>query len=108
MKLPFLSVVFSFRNEEDVLQELISRIRAVLSKEKKDNSIAGWELIFVNDASNDKSMERLLQQAQNTKDIKIITMSRVFGVAPCVLAGLANCTGTWPSTWMLTCKTPRN
>jgi dolichol-phosphate mannosyltransferase len=90
---PLLSIVFSFRNEEDVLQELILRARAVLTKEKEHNTIAGWELVFVNDASNDKSLEILLQHAQNTKDIKIITMSRIFGVAPCVMAGLAHARG---------------
>ncbi len=93
MQAPILSIIFSFRNEEDVLRELISRVRAVLTKEKERNTIAGWELVFVNDASNDKSLEILLQQAQNTKDIKIITMSRIFGVAPCVMAGLAHAHG---------------
>ncbi len=93
MQAPILSIIFSFRNEEHVLQELISRVRAVLAKEKEHNTIAGWELIFVNDASNDRSLEVLLRHAQNTKDIKIITMSRVFGVAPCVMAGLANAQG---------------
>jgi glycosyltransferase involved in cell wall biosynthesis len=93
MKPPFLSVIFSFRNEEDVLQELISRTKTVLTQEKENNTIAGWELIFVNDASNDRSLEIILQQAQNTKGIKIITMSRVFGVAPCVMAGLAHAQG---------------
>ncbi len=93
MQPPFLSIVFSFRNEEDVLQELIARTRAVLTKEKEHHAISGWELIFVNDASDDRSLEVLLQNTQNTKDIKILTMSRVFGVAPCVMAGLAHAQG---------------
>jgi len=93
MQAPILSIIFSFRNEEDVLQELISRVRAVLTKEKERNAIAGWELVFVNDASNDRSLEVLLRHAQNTRDIKIITMSRVFGVAPCVMAGLGHAQG---------------
>jgi len=93
MQAPILSIIFSFRNEEDVLQELITRVRGVLTKEKERGTIAGWELIFVNDASNDKSVEILLRHAQNTKDIKIITMARVFGVAPCVMAGLAHAQG---------------
>jgi dolichol-phosphate mannosyltransferase len=85
-----LSIIFSFRNEEDVLRELIARVRAVLTKEKDKNTISGWELIFVNDASDDRSLEVLLQHSQNTNDIKIINMSRTFGVAPCVMAGLAH------------------
>jgi len=93
MKALMVSIIFSFRNEEDVLQELISRTRAVLAKEKERNTIDGWELIFVNDASSDRSLEILLGLSQNTKDIKIITMSRNFGVAPCVMAGLAHAQG---------------
>ncbi len=93
MPSPMISIIFSFRNEEDVLRELIARTRAVLTKEKEDKTIAGWELVFVNDASDDRSLEVLLQHAQNTGDIKIITMSRTFGVAPCVMAGLAHAQG---------------
>jgi len=88
-----LSVVFSFRNEEDVLAELIRRIRTVLTAEKAKNSISRWELIFVNDASSDNSLEILLKQAQGHQDIKIINMSRTFGVGPCVIAGMAHARG---------------
>ncbi len=46
-----LSLVFSFRNEEDNLKKLIERLNSVLSK------LDGWryEYIFVNDDSTDKS-----------------------------------------------------
>jgi len=83
-----LSVIFSFRNEEDVLPKLIQRIRKVLQKEKNNSVIYQYELIFVNDASTDNSLSVLLDQAKGNSDIKIITMSRCFGVSPCVFAGL--------------------
>ncbi len=88
-QLRLLSVVFSFRNEEAVLAELIQRTRAVLSNEKAHKSIGDWELIFVNDASSDRSLQILLELAQGKNDIKMINMSRNFGVAPCVMAGLS-------------------
>jgi glycosyltransferase involved in cell wall biosynthesis len=87
-KNPKLSVVFSFRNEEEVLPELIRRTRKVLNDEKDRGVISDYELIFVNDASRDSSLEVLLKEAQGQKDIKIINMSRRFGVTPCVMAGL--------------------
>lgn len=92
-QLKLLSIVFSFRNEEDVLPELIQRIRAVLAKEKDSQSIANWELIFVNDASSDNSLDILLHHAKYKDDIKIINMSRTFGVGQCVMAGLAHASG---------------
>ena len=78
-----LSIVFSFRNEEQNLAELIQRTV------KTVNSLNNWkyELIFVNDDSNDNS-EKILIDHQKKFPIKIINMSRRFGVGPCVLAGL--------------------
>ncbi len=83
-----VSVVFSFRDEESNITELINRVRKVFLKIKID-----YEFIFVNDDSTDRSLE-LLQQARATDDkIKIISMSRCFGVSPCVLAGMKYSTG---------------
>ena len=83
-----LSVVLSFWNEEEVLPELIRRLRKVLTSEQLKKTIDDYELIFVNDASTDRSLEILLSEAKNNNDIKIINMSRNFGVSPCVLAGM--------------------
>ncbi len=92
-KVPFLSIVFSFRNEADVLTELITRVRTVLSKEKSAGHISGHELIFVNDASDDASETILKNLNLGANDIRILTMSRTFGVAPCVMAGFAHTKG---------------
>ena len=83
-----LSIVFSFRNEEKNLTELIERTTKVLSYLKNWN----YELIFVNDASSDQS-EKILISYQEKFPIKIINMSRNFGVGPCVIAGFKNSLG---------------
>ncbi len=88
VKAPSLSVVLSFRNEEEVLAELVRRLRAVLDAEVTTNHISEYELIFVNDASTDSSEKLLLDAAKGHHDIRIITMTRRFGVSPCVLAGM--------------------
>jgi glycosyltransferase involved in cell wall biosynthesis len=85
---PALSVVFSFHNEEDVLPELLTRIRAVLRQEKIKGSISDYELIFVDDHSTDRSLDILLEESRQGHDIRIIQMSRQFGVSPCALAGM--------------------
>lgn len=90
---PFLSVVFSFRNEESVLPELVRRVRDVLSAERSRGFLRDWELVFVDDDSRDGSNEVLLSLAQGRGDIKIVTMSRCYGVAPCALAGMEFSTG---------------
>ncbi len=90
---PRVSVVLSFWNESDVLPELIARLRGVLSAERQKGAIASHELIFVNDASTDDSEAVIRAHAEGTDDIRIINMSRNFGVSPCVLAGMEHATG---------------
>ena len=83
-----LSVVFSFRNEEGNIRELVERVSQ--STQKLEN----WrlEMVFVNDASTDNS-EKILTELQKKHPIRIINMSRNFGVDPCVLAGFRNAKG---------------
>lgn len=87
-----ISVVFSFFNEEDVLEELVTRVRRVF-REELAQVIDDYEMVFVNDVSTDRSLEILLRLSQGNRDIKIINMSRNFGVSPCVLAGMAHTDG---------------
>ncbi|MCK5581710.1 MAG: glycosyltransferase family 2 protein [Candidatus Omnitrophica bacterium] len=93
MKTPTVSVVFSFYNEEDVLPELISRTRKVLEEQQQQGHVVSYELIFVNDASTDRSVDILKQHAKESADIRIINMSRNFGVSPCVMAGMEYASG---------------
>ncbi len=83
-----LSIVFSFRNEEGNIEPLVKRISTTMEK------IENWkyELIFVNDDSTDKS-EQILTNLQTSYPIKLINMSRNFGIDPCVLAGFRNSSG---------------
>ena len=83
-----LSIVFSFRNEEGNIEPLVKRISATMEK------VENWkyELIFVNDDSTDKS-EKIILDLQKSFPIKLINMSRNFGIDPCVLAGFRNSSG---------------
>lgn len=85
-----ISLVFSFYNEEDVLNELIQRARKVFSSIKPELS---YELLFVNDNSTDRSLEILKNHSNEDKHIKIINMSKNFGVSECTLAGMKYATG---------------
>ncbi len=85
---PLVSVVLSFRNEEPVLPELIERLTLALGA-----SGVRHELIFVNDASSDRSRALLEDARQRDARIKLIHMSRRFGVAECVVAGVRHARG---------------
>jgi dolichol-phosphate mannosyltransferase len=79
----FVSVVLSFRNEEAVIPELVARLQKALR-----GAGVGYELVFVNDASSDGSLALLERLHADDPAVKVVTMSRRFGVAPCVLAGM--------------------
>jgi dolichol-phosphate mannosyltransferase len=90
---PSISIIVSFRNEEEVLPKLIARLENVLIKEKEMENIKEFEIIFVNDDSHDHSEEILIRESSIKSHIKVINMSRNFGVSPCVLAGMEYSTG---------------
>ena len=84
-----VSIILSFRNEAENIPELIARTRAIFSNLETFN----YELVFVNDASDDDSLKILLKYRQEDSAIKIIDMSRNFGHMVCVYAGLEACRG---------------
>lgn len=88
-----LSIVISFYNEEDVLPELIRRLRDVLGTQIMKKRISSYELIFVNDDSTDCSEQILRNASHGYNDIRIITMSRNFGVSECAMAGIVKSSG---------------
>lgn len=80
---PLVSVVLSFRNEEGVIPELINRLQKVFRA-----LAVRYEIIFVNDDSTDDSLPLLIQKRKEDPAIKVLNMSRRFGVSECALAGM--------------------
>ena len=81
---PLVSVVLSFRNEAENIPTLVARIDKAFEPVDAD-----YEAIFVNDASTDGSLALLTKERQRNARIKIVNMSRRFGVAEGVLAGMS-------------------
>lgn len=90
MKKVEISLVLSFYNEINNLNELISRIRNVSNRSQ---NFKVNEIIFVNDCSNDGSEEFLTEQAKTSNDLILVNMSRKTGVSECVYAGMSIATG---------------
>jgi polyisoprenyl-phosphate glycosyltransferase len=83
-----LSVILSFKNEEEVLPGLFPRLDKVMSGLGED-----YEYIFVNDASTDRSLEMIMERAKSDRHVKILNTSRSFGHDECLFAGLRYSTG---------------
>lgn len=87
-RLPIVSVVLSFRNEAENIATLVSRLDTMFAGQDVQ-----YELVFVNDASTDDSLAILLREREKNPRVKILNLSRRFGVAEGVLAGMAAAIG---------------
>jgi polyisoprenyl-phosphate glycosyltransferase len=83
-----LSIVLPVFNEAKVLPVLAARVAEVLSHCWLD-----YEIIFVNDGSNDESRHVLDQLAATSDKIHVIHLSRNFGHQAAIHAGLVNARG---------------
>lgn len=84
----FISIIFSFRNEEEVLEALLTRTVKAIESVKCD-----YEVIFVNDFSTDGSEAILRNWHKKNKNIKIINLSRNFSGYECHFAGFDYASG---------------
>lgn len=82
-----LSIVVPICDEEEVLEQLYSRLEKIL------NGNFNYEVIFVNDYSRDRSLEILKKISQKDDRYKIVSFSRNFGHQIAVSAGLKFSTG---------------
>ena len=80
-----LSVIVPCYNEQGTLEEFYQNIKDVFTKEK-----ITYELIFVDDGSEDDTFSILEKISLKDKDVKVISFSRNFGKESAMQAGLLN------------------
>jgi len=78
-----ISVVIPVYNDQEVLRELHSRLKHVLS-----DLIADYEIIFVDDGSRDQSFSILKTLLRKDQNLIIIKLKRNFGQSNAITAGL--------------------
>ncbi len=83
-----ISIVVPCYNEEEVIEESYKEIKKVLVENGYEH-----EIIFVNDGSNDRTLEILRNIANKDKNVKVISFSRNFGHQAAVSAGIINSSG---------------
>ncbi|HOO99789.1 MAG TPA: glycosyltransferase family 2 protein [Bacteroidales bacterium] len=82
------SLVIPIFNEEKLIDELVSR-----SVEAVGSFVSDYEIIFIDDGSSDKSLDKLLQHREKNKKLTVISLSRNFGHQAAYSAGLAHARG---------------
>lgn len=89
MQHPYISVVIPVHNEQEVLEELYSRLTAAMDKIGKP-----YEVILTNDGSSDKSLE-MLHDMHNRRpqEIRVIDFNGNYGQHMAIMAGFERVRG---------------
>ena len=82
-KMPTLSIIVPCYNESDVIPAFYNRITAVLG-----TFITDYEIIFINDGSEDQSIEIISILRQGDSRVKLVDLSRNFGKEIAMTAGV--------------------
>jgi dolichol-phosphate mannosyltransferase len=82
------SLVIPVFNEEQLIDDLVSRVIAAVESFTGD-----YEILFIDDGSTDRTVEKLLIHRDKNKRIRIISLSKNFGHQAAFTAGLELSTG---------------
>jgi dolichol-phosphate mannosyltransferase len=86
--MPQVSIVAPAYNEEDVIDEFVSRVGAALEGAGID-----FEIVVADDGSKDGTFDRLVARHASDPRVRAVRLSRNFGQEAAVHAGLAHATG---------------
>ncbi len=85
---PEITVVIPVLNEDESLHELIARIKESFSKAKKK-----YEILFIDDGSNDNSLKLLQKYAQDNSHIHVVSFRRNLGKSTALTVGFKKAKG---------------
>ncbi|MEJ7608114.1 MAG: glycosyltransferase [Bryobacteraceae bacterium] len=83
-----ISIVIPIHNEEPAILPLYDRLTTVLEALSKP-----YEILFVDDASNDRSFELLANLVETDGRLKVIRLRRNFGQTAALSAGFDEAQG---------------
>jgi glycosyltransferase involved in cell wall biosynthesis len=86
--MPVLSIVIPIHNEEPSILPLYDRLTSVLEPLQRP-----YEILFVDDASNDRSFELLANLVETDGHLKVIRLRRNFGQTAALSAGFHEAKG---------------
>ena len=86
-----ISIIVPCYNEEAAIPLFYREISKIMNKMKQ----VKFELLFINDGSNDNTLKEIKTLANSKKEIKYISFSRNFGKEAAIYAGIEHSTGDY-------------
>ena len=86
-----ISLIVPSYNEEESVDLFVEEIQRI----KKEMDYVDFEIIFVDDGSKDKTLEKLRAVSSKYDDIKYISFSKNYGKEYAMIAGFDHCNGDY-------------
>jgi glycosyltransferase involved in cell wall biosynthesis len=91
---PVLSLIVPVKDEEEAIAPFIARVTSILDGLFPDpEPHADWEILFVDDGSEDRTLAAVLQARRNDPRVRALSLSRNFGKEAALTAGLDHAAG---------------
>jgi glycosyltransferase involved in cell wall biosynthesis len=85
---PVVSIIVPVLNEEESVDLFVQTVRRELEK-----AVLDFEILFINDGSFDKTLDRLIGLIEQDRRIRVINFSRNFGKEVALTAGIDHAAG---------------
>lgn len=86
--LPLLSVIVPVKDEEEAIAPFVERVGAVLDGLDDAEARAAWEIVFIDDGSDDMTMAAIRAAHGRDPRVRALSLSRNFGKEAALSAGL--------------------
>jgi glycosyltransferase involved in cell wall biosynthesis len=87
---PLLTILVPVKDEEEGIAPFVSRVSQVLDGLREPD---GWEILFVDDGSRDRTLAEIALQHARDSRVRCISLSRNFGKEAALSAGLDHAAG---------------
>ena len=87
---PLLTILVPVKDEEEGIAPFVSRVSAILDALDDPE---GWEILFVDDGSRDRTLAEIAVQHARNPRVRCISLSRNFGKEAALSAGLDHAAG---------------
>jgi len=92
-EVPVLSLIAPVKDEEAAIAPFLDRVRPILDGLFADAGPGAWEILFVDDGSEDSTLAAILQAHQADPRVRALSLSRNFGKEAALTAGLDHAIG---------------